>query len=274
MYNNINVLFDKLNKSKFRSSFHLRKYMIDYVHEKGLDVIKKHAYDFINKRLKNAYPKNDDEIVISSNIQSILSVDIGDSITIDSPIGQFDYIINGICYTSDAIANMTQYDAIGAIMNMESFGRFMDFDSKNDDFVYFVQFKDHVNIQKAIKEIKAEYNLTDDDIAENTGLLALAGMSSSDYMQNLYGVAAILFVLILAAGVLMIAGSINASVAERTQFFGMLRCVGASKKQIGQNVGILLLAVSGTGKNWILEIIAQKLLYQTEKFLVYLLSFA
>ena len=33
--------------------------MIDYVHEKGLEVIKNHAYDFVNKRLKNAYPKND-----------------------------------------------------------------------------------------------------------------------------------------------------------------------------------------------------------------------
>lgn len=59
MYKNIDILFCNLSKSKFRSSFHLRKYMIDYVHEKGLEVIKNHAYDFVNKRLKNAYPKND-----------------------------------------------------------------------------------------------------------------------------------------------------------------------------------------------------------------------
>ena len=40
-----------LSMSKFRSSFHLRKYMFKYIDEKGLDKIKEHAYDFINKRL-------------------------------------------------------------------------------------------------------------------------------------------------------------------------------------------------------------------------------
>ena len=45
-------ILDSLSKSKFRSSFHLRKYMIKYIDDKGLDVIKSHAYDFINKRLR------------------------------------------------------------------------------------------------------------------------------------------------------------------------------------------------------------------------------
>lgn len=59
MYKNLDYLFENLSKSKFRSSFHLRKYMIDYVNEKGMDKIEEHAYDFINKKLKPAYPKND-----------------------------------------------------------------------------------------------------------------------------------------------------------------------------------------------------------------------
>lgn len=50
---------DELSKSKFRSSFHLRKYMIDYINEKGIDTIEKHAYDFINTRLKPKYIPND-----------------------------------------------------------------------------------------------------------------------------------------------------------------------------------------------------------------------
>lgn len=41
-----------------------------------------------------------------------------------------------------------------------------------------------------------------------------------------------MFLLVLAAGVLMIASSINSSVAQRTQFFGMMRCIGMSKRQI------------------------------------------
>lgn len=50
MYNDI---FDRLSKSKFRSSFHLKEKDILYIKEKGLDKIESHAYDFVNKRLKD-----------------------------------------------------------------------------------------------------------------------------------------------------------------------------------------------------------------------------
>lgn len=55
----INNKLDSLSKSKFRSSFHLRKYMIDYINEKGLDLIKSHAIDFVNEKLSPSEPKND-----------------------------------------------------------------------------------------------------------------------------------------------------------------------------------------------------------------------
>ena len=55
----INNKLDELSKSKFRSSFHLRKYMIDYIDKTGFDKIKSHAYDFINKNLSPKYIDND-----------------------------------------------------------------------------------------------------------------------------------------------------------------------------------------------------------------------
>lgn len=54
----------------------------------------------------------------------------------------------------------------------------------------------------------------------------------SSFGQTLIPIAIILFILILVAGVLMISGSINNSVAQRTKFFGMMRCLGMSKGQI------------------------------------------
>lgn len=53
------IKLDALSKSKFRSSFHLTNYMKNYIDEKGLDKIKEHAYDFINKRLKPKKILND-----------------------------------------------------------------------------------------------------------------------------------------------------------------------------------------------------------------------
>ena len=48
-----NDIFDRLAKSKFRSNFHLKEKDILYIKEKGLDKIESHAYDFVNKRLKD-----------------------------------------------------------------------------------------------------------------------------------------------------------------------------------------------------------------------------
>ncbi|MBR3490104.1 MAG: DUF4186 domain-containing protein [Bacilli bacterium] len=55
----INKKLESLSKSKFRSSFHLRKYMISYIDEKGMDVVKSHAIDFVNNKLSPAKPEND-----------------------------------------------------------------------------------------------------------------------------------------------------------------------------------------------------------------------
>nr|WP_296194012.1 DUF4186 domain-containing protein [uncultured Anaerobutyricum sp.] len=52
-------LFERLDNSKFRSSFHLKQKDIDYINEKELDTIRQHAADFIAKREAPAYIAND-----------------------------------------------------------------------------------------------------------------------------------------------------------------------------------------------------------------------
>lgn len=53
------LILKKLSLSKFRSSFHLNSKMKTYVIEKGIDTVRSHAYDLINKRLKPAFIPND-----------------------------------------------------------------------------------------------------------------------------------------------------------------------------------------------------------------------
>lgn len=55
----INAKLDSLSKSKFRSSFSLRKREIEYIDKHGMEKVKEHAYDFIRKKLAPAYPDND-----------------------------------------------------------------------------------------------------------------------------------------------------------------------------------------------------------------------
>ena len=56
---NIDEHLKRLNKSKFRSSFHLKEKDKLYIQEKGLETIERHAYDFINKRLAPSHILND-----------------------------------------------------------------------------------------------------------------------------------------------------------------------------------------------------------------------
>lgn len=82
------------------------------------------------------------------------------------------------------------------------------------------------------------------------------------YVENLFPIAAVCFVVILLSGVFMISGCMNASVARRTRFFGMLRCVGASRKQVMRFVRLEALhwcltaipagLILGTGTSWLL----------------------
>ncbi len=55
----INKKLNSLKTSKFRNSFHLRKYMYDYIDKQGLDTIEKHCEDFINTRLSIYDSKKD-----------------------------------------------------------------------------------------------------------------------------------------------------------------------------------------------------------------------
>lgn len=55
----IDNALEKLSKSKFRSSFHLKVKDIAYIDEKGMDTVRRHAEDFIEKKLAPAYPEND-----------------------------------------------------------------------------------------------------------------------------------------------------------------------------------------------------------------------
>ncbi len=58
-YDEIKQLFDRLSKSKFRSSFCLKEKDKQYIYDKGWDTIRKHTEAFISERLSPAYIEND-----------------------------------------------------------------------------------------------------------------------------------------------------------------------------------------------------------------------
>ncbi len=59
MNKDINNYLLSLSKSKFFNSFHLKSKDLKYIDTVGINKIREHAYDFINKRLAHAVIEND-----------------------------------------------------------------------------------------------------------------------------------------------------------------------------------------------------------------------
>jgi len=117
-------------------------------------------------------------------------------------------------------------------MNMDAFHKICSANGEDSHPAYYIQFQEGTNLRKAIDAVKKEYGLAEENVVENTAVLGLTGASSHESIKNLYPVVAVIFLLILVSGVLMISSCMNSNVAQRTKFFGMMRCIGASRQQI------------------------------------------
>ncbi len=178
------------------------------------------------------FPQNDQEVVLSSNAQLALNVQIGDSVTVQTPAGNVDFTVSGFGSDDQEYYEGQTY-LIVVYMTENAFASLMNENGVSDDNpACYVQFQSAAKASEAIEEIQTQYHLPESSIRENTVIMGLAGQSSNESMQNIYGIAAVLFVLVLLAGILMISGSMNSNVAQRTKFFGMMRCIGASSQQI------------------------------------------
>ncbi len=181
---------------------------------------------------EGVFPQSKNEIMLTENAKLVLDAKIGDVFTLYTPAGETDFVVSGFG-TDDKEYYQGQFYALGVTMTREAFEMIME---QNGLLNYaptcYIQFQDAAKAADAIPQLKAQYSFTDNLISENTGVMAMAGKSNNESMKNIYGIAAMLFFLVLFAGVLMISGSMNSNVTQRIQFFGMMRCIGASRQQI------------------------------------------
>lgn len=179
-----------------------------------------------------AFPQNDSEVMLSPNAVTAFGAQIGDNVTLHTPAGDATFTISGFG-TEDKGYYENQTYLVGVYMTQTAFASIMENNGITDNEpAYYVQFEDATKATKAITELQAQYQLPAENISENTGVMSMAGQSSNESMKHFCGIAVILFIIVLLAGVLMISGSMNSNIANRTQFFGMMRCIGASRQQV------------------------------------------
>lgn len=192
-----------------------------------------HVTEIFNTLDEGQFPTNENEALITNNAKDMLDLEIGEQIVITLPNGdEMSYTISGLLNNA---AKLMSEDSYGVFLTTEGFRAIYpnDISSNPSDYTMrYVQFNNTRNIQHSIAEIKQQFGLSDEQVSENTELLGLLGQSSNSFMLQVYAVAVVLFILVLIAGILMITSSMNSNVAQRTEFFGMVRCIGTTPKQV------------------------------------------
>ncbi len=177
--------------------------------------------------IEGHYPVGKNEIMLerwaAESLQ--LALKAGDTVSITLADGSIrEFTISGIF---NDLGNMKAEGVPGIFLSMDG----ADLIPAQKIF-YLIQFKQKANIIHAEQEIRNSLNIAEDRIAHNERLLAVIGQSKYKAALGLYEVGAVLFVIVLIAGVVMIYNTFHISVMERVRQFGLLRCIGASKAQI------------------------------------------
>ena len=185
---------------------------------------------FLNGITEGEYPDTPNEIAVSSSFKNTASVSLNETIALCKPDGNTtDYLIVGFLNDTETSRLITGNTPI-VVMTPEGLGTLA---VNNAIENYVIQFSRLCNIPDIINDIKAGNNLSDEQISENIPLLSIQGqLEGKTGVNQIYQVAFILSVIVMLTCILMISSSLNSNVAERTEFFGMLRCLGATKRQI------------------------------------------
>ncbi|MCI8665260.1 MAG: FtsX-like permease family protein [Dorea sp.] len=184
----------------------------------------------VNGLEEGSFPQND-EVILSGNGKTALDIQIGDPVTVKTPFGDRDFTVSGFG-TDDKAYYQGQTYLVAVYMTREAFYEILSENEGTENPSCYVQFEKSSDAAKAVSEICQKYGLAETSISENTAIMGISGQSSNQSINQIYKIAAVLFLLVLLAGVLMISGSLNSNVSQRTKFFGMMRCIGASRRQI------------------------------------------
>ena len=182
------------------------------------------------KIVEGSFPTQTDQVIATEGVRDHLNIQLGDSLNLITPQGES--LSFTVCGFTGNTSMLTQQDAFGIFMGIDTYWKYFAADTEHLDSQFYVQFTPYCNIQKNISQIQSQFGLGEKQISQNTAILGMMFQSLDSYMVQLYLSVLILALLVVLAGALMIASSLNSSIARRTEFFGMLRCLGATPKQI------------------------------------------
>lgn len=205
------------------------------------------------------FPAESGTVSMTENAKTLFGIQLEDTITLSFPDGaDASFRVTG--FFSDT-SMMLEQDGAGLLFNSSDYKRYFS-RFENAEMWYYIELTPFCNMQRVFRDIRQQFGLSEDQLGQNPKLMGLSGQSNDPYMHMLYSTAAVLALLVTISGVLMMTGSLNSSVAQRTEFFGLLRCLGATPRQVRRFVrrealgwcrsAVPLGLLAGTAVVWVL----------------------
>ena len=182
---------------------------------------------------EGTYPDREDEIAVSSVFKESHALKPGDSFVLTLPGGgSASFTVSGFLEGSAAGCLLSGESRIACLTAAGMQALAGSSGNAPAGCRYVVQFSRFANMQKAASYIQNQLSLSPGQVVENEILLSMLGQKEGSNISRIYGIALFLSGIVMLTCVLMIAGSMNSNVIQRTEFFGRLRCLGATRRQI------------------------------------------
>ena len=170
-------------------------------------------------------PTKENEILINQSVKSLLKVNVGDKINLKSRNGNEKVvevvgIEEGTLYSGNNVFYVKDY------LNDKNL-------DQNAEYNLYLNLKSGKNKQDIIAKITEQNNINKESINNNSSVLYLTGNGGNQYVSDaLRNMAIFVIATIIICTIVVIYNSFNISVIERIRYFGILKAIGATPKQI------------------------------------------
>ena len=227
LINNVEIKNYSLGQSNNEVSYQVKNSDLMATLELGdSNYYKKIVHD---KLVDGHYPKKDNEVIINSIAKKKLNCEIGDNIVLINNEGiEEEYVISGISkvngyYSSNDIV-------VNGFLSEEDLSE----DTKAG-FDAYVNLKSDSDKQEIINKVIKDAGITVEEgtKTDNSRLLYLTGNGGNEATNNgIRNIAIFVIAIVIICTITVIYNSFNISVIERIKYFGILKSIGATNKQI------------------------------------------
>lgn len=172
-------------------------------------------------------PQNENEVVLDKNRKSILNIKINDKLDLIDEFGEKKEVTI-VGFKSGGVYSTKEEIPMYGYLNKDNL-------NVNGDYSAFVNLNSEKNKQEIVDKVmdNAGIEINGNTKQQNNELLYLTGNGASKGINRaLTNMAIFVIVVIIICTITVIYNSFNISVIERIRYFGILKAIGATSKQI------------------------------------------